>query len=229
MLRRRTVLLTATCLLLVAVAAQGPVTFGPPRFDSSPQLMQLFGTVGHDAPVTAPEGANVTPSEPTGPDNRPGWTIIVLVSAAAAAACGTAYFLWRRLRRPRRRPVDRSVHSQPRGRPVARQGEVLSESIRRGAQDALHELRLERPPREAVTAAWLALREQAAQGGIHPSPTETPDEFAVTLARRLDDSAPDLVQLLTLYRRTRFGGMTPTAADVRTARRALESTVEELA
>lgn len=244
MLRRKTGLLLAACLLLLILAVQAPVSFGTPRFESSPQLVRIFGTVGHQAPINAPVRTNTAPSEPSGPDQRSPWLITALIATAAAATvCGGTYLLWRRWRHRQKRQLDRSDHSQIRAqRPVRDSDDASahSENLRRGTESALQLLTREHEPREAITAAWLALRDQASQAGIRPLPSETPDEFALSLVDRLPGPSEDrdgdprveavsgLTVLLSLYRRTRFGGETPTVDDVRSARRALESALELL-
>lgn len=75
----------------------------------------------------------------------------------------------------------------------------------------------DRPPRDAVIAAWLAL-EAAEPRKPHQTPTEFTEKLGV-----------DAVVLKDLYRRARFGHEDVTAAQAQQAREELSRIVRELA
>ncbi|MFD4641962.1 DUF4129 domain-containing protein [Lentzea sp. NPDC058436] len=75
----------------------------------------------------------------------------------------------------------------------------------------------ERPPRDAVIAAWLAL-EAAEERLPHQTPTEFTEKLGV-----------DAVVLKDLYRRARFGHEDVTAAQAEQAQQELSRIVRELA
>ncbi|MGW6933339.1 DUF4129 domain-containing protein [Lentzea sp. NPDC054927] len=75
----------------------------------------------------------------------------------------------------------------------------------------------QRPPRDAVIAAWLAL-EEAEPRKPHQTPTEFTEKLGV-----------DAVVLKDLYQRARFGHEDVTAAQARQAREELGRIVRELA
>jgi hypothetical protein len=75
----------------------------------------------------------------------------------------------------------------------------------------------QRPPRDAVIAAWLAL-EAAEQRLPHQTPTEFTDQLGV-----------DAVVLKNLYQRARFGHEEVTAQQAGEAKEELDRIIRELA
>lgn len=79
----------------------------------------------------------------------------------------------------------------------------------------------DRPPRDAIIQAWLALERAAAASGVPRSPAQTPTEFTSVVLRRTpaDHHAVDV--LLRLYLRVRFSEQPLLPADAAAARDAL--------
>lgn len=98
-------------------------------------------------------------------------------------------------------------------------GEVGESAVVRRVEKALQEFteHPNRPPRDAVIAAWLAL-EAAEPRQPHQTPTEFTEKLGV-----------DAVVLKDLYRRARFGHEDVTAAQAQQARQELSRIVRELA
>ena len=148
---------------------------------------------------------------------------ILLWAAIGIAAIVAALLLWRWLaRRPPRstvglRPVGALTTPPPEPEP-----EPEPPAIRRGVEEALRLLDVEREPGDAVMKAWLGLQQTAEDSGIVRRAAETPTEFTTRIMGRAfaDDRA--IQTLLTLYLRTRFGDHPVTATDVALARDALE-------
>ncbi|MEU3645608.1 DUF4129 domain-containing protein [Lentzea sp. NPDC034063] len=187
-------------LLIVVVAASGtsPVTFvnrlddRPPPQDRAPQM---------DIPM---------PSEL--PDALAVPVTVYLVLLAGLVLFGLVgiilAFELPRWRRPRGvRGVD--VES----------GEVGESAVVRRVEKALQEFteHPNRPPRDAVIAAWLAL-EAAEPRQPHQTPTEFTEKLGV-----------DAVVLKDLYQRARFGHEDVTAAQAQQAQQELGRIVRELA
>ncbi|WP_330271071.1 DUF4129 domain-containing protein [Lentzea sp. NBC_00516] len=98
-------------------------------------------------------------------------------------------------------------------------GEIGESAVVRRVEKALQEFteHPNRPPRDAVIAAWLAL-EAAEPRQPHQTPTEFTEKLGV-----------DAVVLKDLYRRARFGHEDVTAAQAQQAQQELSRIVRELA
>jgi hypothetical protein len=187
-------------LLIVVVAAGGtsPVTFvnrlgdRPPAQDRAPQM---------DIPM---------PSEL--PDVLAVPVTVYLVLLAGLVLFGLVgiivAFELPRWRRPR---GVRGVEVEG--------GEVGESAVVRRVEKALQEFteHPNRPPRDAVIAAWLAL-EAAEPRQPHQTPTEFTEKLGV-----------DAVVLRDLYQRARFGHEDVTVAQARQAQQELGRIVRELA
>ncbi|MGW6444663.1 DUF4129 domain-containing protein [Lentzea sp. NPDC055074] len=186
-------------LLLVVVAARGtsPVTFvnrlddRPPPQDSSAQADVPF-------PTELP-GVFAVPL-----------TVYLVVLAGLVLFGLIGIVLAFELPRWRRRGV-RGVEIE--------EGEEGESSVVRRVEKALQEFteHPNRPPRDAVIAAWLAL-EAAEERLPHQTPTEFTEKLGV-----------DAVVLKDLYRRARYGHEDVTAAQAEQAQRELSRIVRELA
>ena len=95
-------------------------------------------------------------------------------------------------------------------------------ALRRGVQHARHLLDTAASPRDAVTAAWIALEEAAADTGHRRHPAQTPTEFTSTVLDATPADPDAVTTLLTLYQRARFTTRPLTPQDVDTARHCLE-------
>ncbi|MET9228181.1 DUF4129 domain-containing protein [Lentzea sp. NPDC003310] len=186
-------------LLLVVVAASGtsPVTFvnrlddRPPPQDNAPALDLAL-------PDDLPDVVAVPLS------------VYLLVLAGLVVFGLVGIVLAVELPRWRRRGV-RGVEIEG--------GELTEQAVVRRVEKALQEFteHPNRPPRDAVIAAWLAL-EAAEERLPHQTPTEFTERLGV-----------DAVVLRDLYQRARFGHEDVTAAQAEQARQELGRIVRELA
>lgn len=222
--RRLLPLVIAGCIAVVIVAAlQGPIVFGKPRFDLimpgngpditlSPEPTQQ-GDEAPDTPTTQPHGL----FDPT--------TILIAISALAAAAIVAAILLGvRALRRRRRGETSTADLSPLSAEPVDTPPATPAPArLARGIQRSLDILDTAVDPQDAVIAAWLGLQESAEDAGYSAQVSETPAEFTVRVLARDDSIARDLRELLGLYQDVRFGDHRATASDITRARDALRA------
>lgn len=76
-------------------------------------------------------------------------------------------------------------------------------------------------PRDAVTAAWVALEDEAARQGTVRNPAQTTTEFTTELLRHSPAPADAVTGLRSLYQKARFTTHPVTGTDVERARAAL--------
>ncbi|MHA7132985.1 DUF4129 domain-containing protein [Oerskovia turbata] len=95
-------------------------------------------------------------------------------------------------------------------------------ALRRGVTHARRLLDTARTPRDAVTAAWIALEDAAADTGHRRHPAQTPTEFTTTVLDATPADPDAVTTLLRLYQRARFTTHDLTPHDVDTARDCLE-------
>lgn len=187
-------------LLLVVVAASGtsPITWVDRR--GKPQESQLPPSI-------------VTPTDIDLPDVFAIPFSLFLLGALGVVLIGLTGIVmvlevprWRR-----RRKGTRGIEVE--------EGEILPRTPIERVRKALQEFtnHPQRPPRDAVIAAWLALEEAAPR-----MPHQTPTEFT-------DDLHVDASVLKDLYQRARFGNQKVTEQDVETAKQELGRIVRELA
>lgn len=204
---------------VVAVAFQGAPKFSGPRvlFPEAPLVRELPTDTARatDAPgrQDAPQVFRIDL----------GWVLWVAIAIAIVVVLA---LLWRRLRRALDRPdlaplpplMDGGVG------PEAEEPEREPEPavVRRGLDRALETLSEPREPRDAIERAWVGLEEGAADSGVRRLPAETPSEFASRVVARVAADRDAADTLLRLYLRVRFSEAAVTAADVSTARTAVE-------
>jgi hypothetical protein len=192
--------------IMLAAAAQGLPQFGDWAFE--------LPAVPIDELPTQTPGETAPPLEP--PDDSPLLAIIgiILIAIVAAFALTLVYFGLRvliryLLERWRDRPLARRDAAQidavaVAGAPV--EVEPDEATIRRGIAAALQTID-ERPvPGDSIVAAWVGLEESAADAEAGRGVNETPSEFTVRIIGRRAGIAAEVVALLALYERVRFGG-----------------------
>ncbi|MFF2623985.1 DUF4129 domain-containing protein [Oerskovia jenensis] len=131
------------------------------------------------------------------------------------------------LRRRTRRPADQAT---PTHRDLVATGAGVTlpsltaqlPALRRGVKHARHLLDTAATPRDAVTAAWIALEDAAADTGHRRHPAQTPTEFTTTVLDATPADPDAVTTLLKLYQRARFTTRPLTPQDVDTARDCLE-------
>ncbi|SEC24485.1 protein of unknown function [Paramicrobacterium humi] len=224
-MRRLFVVAAVLCVVIVLAAAlQGAATFTAPRWDTSWRIAPsdlperpAFDNADQSAspaPTPVHGAAHVNP-------------LLVIVVLALIAVVVLAYILFRlRQRTPRRFTTSLTGAPQGDGGEVAStpaaEADVPPAVIRRGIAHALVQIREERPPGDAIIAAWLGLEESAEDSGLHRRPAETAAEFTAAAIARLG-AEHEVRELLALYQGVRFGGHRATAADVVRATAYLET------
>jgi hypothetical protein len=136
--------------------------------------------------------------------------VIALVFVAARALIRYLRGRWRDRRLARRAGVAVPAPVDQVAAPEAEPDEAV---IRRGVVDALRTVEERRDPGDGIVAAWVGLEESAADAGSGRASNETPAEFTVRIVGRRAGIADDVVTLLGLYERVRFGGMTADERD----------------
>ncbi len=207
-------------IAVVAVAFQGAPEFSGPRvlFPEAPLMRDLPTSTGRatDAPgeQDALHAVRIDLS----------W---LLWAAIALAIIVVLALLWRRMRRALDRPALAPLPPltdaggfTPDAEDPANEPEPAV--VRRGLDRALETLAEPREPRDAIERAWVGLEEGAADSGLRRLPAETPSEFAARVVARVAADREAADTLLKLYLRVRFSEAEVTAADVATARGAVE-------
>jgi hypothetical protein len=187
-------------LLLVVVAASGtsPVTFVN-RFDDRPPPQNRDPSLDVPLPQDLPDLVALP------------FTLYLLVLAGLVLFGLAGILLALELPRWRRRRGVKNVEIEG--------FEVAQAAVVQRVEKALQEFTAHpnRPPRDAVIAAWLAL-EAAEPRQPHQTPTEFTEKLGV-----------DAAVLKNLYQRARFGHEDVTAEQAAEARRELGRIVRELA
>lgn len=207
-------------VLLPLIAITG--LFAVIMFAAASQGLPQFGEWGDGGGNSAtPETIPPMPMESTPPPMEPAedsllLTIIgyVLAALVAAAVLAMIYFALRSLIRFLRglwrdRPLARQAAAQVDGEGVVG-APVVAEpdeaTIRRGIAEALRTIDESPVPGDSIVAAWVGLEDSAADAGTARGANETPSEFTVRIVGRRARIARDVVTLLALYERVRFGG-----------------------
>lgn len=217
--RRGSVVAAGLLLALagVALAFQGQpaftgLRFDPPAVDLRPQREQPPVT-GTPAPRDVVHETRVDLTWVT-------YAVVILAVIVVLA------LLWRYLRR-RLTPVFAGPEADVAG---SVEGAIAPDPpeqprpdrVRRGLDRALDLLGDGREPRDAIERAWIGLEEGASDSGVHRLPAETPGEFVGRVVARVRSDRAAAHELLDLYLRARFSDAPVTAADVDTARAAIE-------
>lgn len=208
--------IAAIVLVVLGAASATPwiVTLRLPRFEP--------GEPGEPEipPMTFP------PQEPAETDPAVTETLqqilVTLLAVVAAAVIGYALFrLVQRLReawRPEVEPVEADQLET---------GDLLDEVVVDLASLATAAARAEAhlaglaEPADAVTAAWVALEDEAALQGTSRDPAQTTTEFTTAFLRRTPAPADAVARLRTLYHKARFTEHPVTPDDVGRARASL--------
>jgi hypothetical protein len=212
-------LVMGSALALIALAARGT---SPVRYEDR--------SAGDDETST-PSPESISPPMDTEVDGSAtaGSLLVILITLIVVAVVGVISLLisldlFRRRRR--RRGVGPTIDAPDVADDHANPPAIL---VRR-ASEALDELRdhANRPPGDAVIAAWLRLERAAEDSGVPRQGHQTATEFTGDLLRRyrVDEGAAGTLK--HVYQRARFGTAEVTAADARTATEALEHIVRDL-
>ncbi|KRC35805.1 DUF4129 domain-containing protein [Oerskovia sp. Root22] len=212
-------------LVLVGAAAgsrwsyERPAWFLPPDDSDAPPP---------EAPAPV-DGPTYVETLPPGLDDRAaGMTIgdymtYLGLAVAAVLIVVTILYLRRRSREPAE-PGEAHHDHVATGEAVTADHtpEVQLPALRRGVTHARHLLDTARTPRDAVTAAWIALEDATADTGHRRHPAQTPTEFTTTVLDATPADPDAVTTLLRLYQRARFTDHPLTDHDVETARDCLE-------
>lgn len=219
--RPRPVLAGATILLVLvlvvlAAAATGPWERSP--FDTTSQTGEPFTPPTLDLPSQSAT-ASIEPSEDQGDGEGTSVLRWVLYGLGLAVAVALALLVLRFLSVFLRRDVI-----QPQAR-IAQPGtdvpEVDAPVMRDGIAQARSILDSDRPPKDAIVEAWLALEHAAVAAGVGRRPSQTPTEFTAVVLDRTPAQRDAVEVLRELYSRVRFSEEPVTDADGDAARAAI--------
>jgi Domain of unknown function (DUF4129) len=217
----------ASCIVLGILVVVGSGIEGTTRF-TGPRWVPHWNTSPRPAalpPAPSPPRASLPPAV-SGRGSSVDLAGILRWVAIGLAVVIVAFLTWRWLTRrvPRSRSGDVGKSAVLTASPaeVVPEPEPEAPVIRRGVEQALRLLDEDREPADAIMRAWLGLQQTAEDSGMVRAAAETPTEFTSRIMGRVfaDDSA--IKTLLGLYLRTRFGDHPVIAADVATAREALQ-------
>lgn len=225
---RRPAAFAALCILAVVVVAaaavQGTAQFTGPRWNPEFAPPSLLPKPFASGRAPSPTPAVTTPKPHNTLVIDPGLVLAVVI--VIVALIGGA-LLWRWLRRRPTRftstvPVVESVLPDSRAAVDDEpDSEEIAPVVRRGLARAIEILDEDRPPSDAIVAAWLGLQEAAEDSGVRRRPAETPAEFTTRIIRRAGADRQSATTLLRLYQDVRFGAAEVTPTDIQRARTAL--------
>lgn len=207
----------ALVLVLIAGATAGPWKWPDPGGDST-FTMEESATGWLPLPTVEeppPDPADEAP--PTAENPLVRWLLIGVAAVIGLLVVLLLVRLALLLRRESLPPPDPREVSE-----ASAENLLDAPAIQEGIVTAQQALAEQRPPRDAIVQAWLALERAAGDAGAARRPSQTPTEFvAVVLTRTSADD--DAVQTLRrLYTRSRFSEAEVTRRDAEAARGALE-------
>ena len=206
----------AGVVAILGVLMVGPLPVGAPRWTPGPlQRPTMPPQPTSDATLPVFEGPAVASTVV-----RVILTVLFALAVALLVAVVAAMIV-RRIRDRRRRVRAHAGRAPAVGVSGVADTAVAAPAVRRGIARALEILDEDRPPDDAIVAAWLGLEDTARQAGARRAPSETPAEYAARIIRRFETNRSATDILLRLYEDVRFGGRHADAGSVRTARECL--------
>ncbi len=208
----------ALTLALLAAAAAGPWEWpgaGSDRTGGGGE--QVTQTLIPTLP-SAEDPPDPEDNPPTGDNPLGRWLIIAAVVVIGVVILLLAVRLALMLRRGTPAPPDPRQVSTPRAEEL-----VDAPAIQEGIAAAQDALAGDRPPRDAIVRAWLALETAAGDAGVARRPSQTPTEFASVVLTRTEADAASVQVLRELYAQSRFSEAEITRSDAEAARAALEA------
>ena len=216
-------------LPLVTVAGLFAVLMFVAARQGLPQFRPLPGTGADpvDGATNEPIPGEKPPVPMQEPEDSPLRDIIgaVMATLVAIAVLTLLFFALRMLVRHLRglwrdRPLERREAaevdaSNPAAAPV--HAEPDAAIIRRGIEEALRTIDVSPVPGDSIVAAWVGLEESATDAGAGRAAHETPSEFTARIIGRRAGIRADVVALLGLYEKVRFGGLVAEENDRATA------------
>jgi len=207
----------AIVLALLAGAAAGPWQWPSPgsgststgREEPPPTLFPTF-----PSQEALPE---IGEAEPGGENPLIRWLIIAVVAVIGLLLILLLVRLGLMLRRGTVPPPGPRQVGTPQADEL-----IDAPAIQEGIEAAREALTSDRPPRDAIVAAWLALETAAGDAGLTRRPSQTPTEFATLVLARTSADDTAVETLRRLYAQARFSEAEVTRADGERARAALE-------
>lgn len=201
---------------------------------STPGPAVIFAT---STPVARPSvwpTATPSPAGPTAmvsvepnPVAQAVFDVVLWLLVAALAVAAFAFMVWLArtyvLRPPQMADGVRGAHEG--GVEV---GEVADDEIRETLADSLLRLRAGVDVGEAIVECWRRLEQVAGASGAERQPTDTAEEYTLTVMSSTSADATDLGELAELYRAAMFGGRTMAEDDRARALACLERLVVAL-
>lgn len=209
----------AIVLALMAAAAAGPWEWPAPGTDRSADGGEQVTQTFLPTPPSQEEPAEPEENAPPSGDNPlVRWLVIATVAAIGVLILFLALRLGLMLRRGKLAPPDPRQVSTPQSEEL-----IDAPAIQEGIAAAQGALAEDRPPRDAIVRAWLALETAAGDAGVTRRPAQTPTEFATLVLARTAADADSVQVLRTLYTRSRFSEAEITQEDAEQARTALKT------
>ena len=204
--------LAAAVLIVLALAASSPL--GPlmrmaPRTAAPPPPLDVLTATPEpepEQPPLPPVEANQTAADALG------WGLLA-VGALIALAVLALIVRWLARRRWSAPGVGRgAADDRPEGG-VQVDGDEIAADVHVTLADSLARLRSGIAVGDAIVACWRRLEEVAATSGAERQPTDTAEEFTVTVLRHTAADPADLRELADIYRAALFGARPPDEAD----------------
>lgn len=211
-------LLLGLVVAMLAAAAVGQ--WENPRSGEGPTITATPSPEGPSMDFTPPELPTIDPIAGGERLAENPWVRGVVIAIVAIIGLVVLFLLLRLLasvlrREPPTTPDPRMVTTA--GVDDAIEAPAILDGIAR-AQDALEG---DRPPRDAIIQAWLALEHAATNAGVGRTPAQTPTEFTAVVLERTPADRASVDVLRGLYTRVRFSDDELQRGDAEAAREAL--------
>lgn len=224
--RARPVVAGAAILLVLVLVVLGAAATGPWQRPLDDTASSGHGVTAPTLPM--PSATEEPTSIPPIDEGSPGdgtsvlqWFLFALALVVAIAlALLLLRFLSVWLRRRDAPVLDARIA------PVTENPEVDAPTLREGIVRARGILDSDRPPRDAIVQAWLALEQAAVAAGVGRRPSQTPTEFTTVVLDRTPAQREAVGILRDLYSRVRFSDAPVTDADGEAARAAIMAIAE---
>ncbi len=168
-------------------------------------------------PLPLPTLPSLPPRHHDHPSNSQGaLALLAIIGLCLAIAAAVLSVIIHSVHMPRLRRRERAAYQLA---PESMLG--VAEQMTAAVESGMGELDAERPVRDSIIACWQRLRVSAADAGIAPVPSDTPEQAINRVLAASGARAEPLAALAELYREARFSRHAMDGAAVTAARDAL--------
>lgn len=209
-------LVVGALVLVIAAAHVTPTGYAPVRAQDV--------HVAPGVPLPLPTLPSLPPRHHDHPSNSQGaLALLAIIGLCLAIAAAVLSVIIHSVHMPRLRRRERAAYQLA---PESMLG--VAEQMTAAVESGMGELDAERPVRDSIIACWQRLRVSAADAGIAPVPSDTPEQAINRVLAASGARAEPLAALAELYREARFSRHAMDGAAVTAARDALGAILADL-